>query len=207
MTILSVNKTREFLMGAMRPFLLRMDRVYPHFSRPKELLMDKKTKNLVQAATVAALYAVLTHLQNIILPSSTTAAIQCRLSEALTVLAFFSPAAIPGLSLGCLVFNLTSGAALPLDFLVGSLATLLAALAMRATRNLTVRGLPVMGLLMPALTNAVLVGWELSVYIGGGFRYNAICVAIGELVVLFTAGTVLYTALKRRRLDRTLFGG
>ena len=167
--------------------------------------MRKKTRSLVQAATIAALYVVLTHLQNIILPNSTTAAIQCRLSEVLTVLAFFSPAAIPGLTLGCLVFNLTSGAALPLDFLVGSLATLLAALAMRGTRNVTVKGLPVLGMMMPAMTNAVLVGWELSVYIGGGFWYNAICVAIGELIVLFTAGAILYTALKRRRLDRTLF--
>ena len=169
--------------------------------------MDQKTKKIVQAATIAAIYVVLTHLQNIILPSSTTAAIQCRLSEALTVLAFFSPAAVPGLTLGCLVFNLTSGAALPLDFLVGSLATLLAALGMRLTRNVTVRGLPVVGMAFPAITNALLVGWELKVYIGGGFWYNAICVAIGELIVLYTAGAVLYTALKRRRLDKYLFGG
>ena len=168
--------------------------------------MDKKTKKLVQASTIAAIYVVLTHLQNIILPSSTTAAIQCRLSESLMVLAFFSPAAVPGMTLGCLVFNLTSGAALPLDFLVGSLATLLAALGMRHTRQLTVKGLPVFGLAMPALTNAALVGWELSVYIGGGFWYNAICVAIGELIVLYTAGVVLYTALRRRRLDRKIFG-
>ena len=169
--------------------------------------MDQKTKKMVQAATIAAIYVVLTHLQNIILPSSTTAAIQCRLSEALTVLAFFSPAAVPGLTLGCLVFNLTSGAALPLDFLVGSLATLLAALGMRLTRNVICKGLPVVGMTFPALTNAVLVGWELSVYIGGGFWYNAVCVALGELIVLFTAGAVLYTALKRRRLDKSLFGG
>ena len=169
--------------------------------------MDKKSRKIVQAATIAAIYVVLTHLQNIILPSSTTAAIQCRLSESLAVLAFFNPAAVPGLTLGCLVFNMTSGAALPLDFLVGSLATLLAALGMRATRNVTIKDLPVVGLAMPALTNAVLVGWELSVYIGGGFWYNAICVAIGELIVLYTAGVVLYTALRRRRLDRRIFGG
>ena len=168
--------------------------------------MDKKTKKLVQAAAIAALYVVLTHLQNIILPNSTTAAIQCRLSEALMVLAFFTPAAIPGLTLGCLVFNLTSGAALPLDFLVGSLATFLAASGMRRSRNLTIRGLPVPGLVMPALTNALLVGWELNVYIGGGFWFNAIGVAIGELIVLFTAGAVLYSALRRRRLDSRLFG-
>ena len=169
--------------------------------------MDQKTKKMVQASTIAAIYVVLTHLQNMIFPSSTTAAIQCRLSEAMTVLAFFSPAAVPGLTLGCLVFNLTSGAALPLDFLVGSLATFLAALGMRCTRNVTIKGLPVVGMTFPAITNAVLVGLELSVYIGGGFWYNAVCVAIGELIVLFTAGAVLYTALRRRRLDKRLFGG
>ena len=204
-TILSVNKTREFFDGRNAPIFCAADGVTIRIFSSKGVPMDKKTKKIVQAATIAALYVVLTHLQNIILPSSTTAAIQCRLSEALTVLAFFSPAAVPGLTLGCLVFNITSGAALPLDFLVGSLATFLAAVVMRSSRNLTVRGLPILGLVMPALTNSVLVGWELSVYIGGGFWYNAICVAIGELIVLFTAGVLLYTALKRRRLDSALF--
>ena len=169
--------------------------------------MDKNTRQVVHAAMIAALYVVMTHFQNIILPGSATWAIQCRVSEALCVLACFTPAAIPGLTIGCLVFNISYAGALPLDFLMGSLATLLAALGMRLTRNLTFRNLPVFGMTFPALTNAVLVGWELSVYIGGGFWYNAICVAIGELIVLFTAGSVLYTALRRRHLDRTIFGG
>lgn len=89
--------------------------------------MSKNTRFLTHAAVIAALYAVLTHLQNVLLPGSTTWAIQMRLSEALCVLSFFTPAAIPGLTVGCLVFNITYAAALPLDFLVGSLATLLAA--------------------------------------------------------------------------------
>ena len=169
--------------------------------------MRSKTRLIVHAAIIAALYVVMTHLQNALFPSLTNMAIQYRASEALCILAFFTPAAIPGLTLGCLVFNLTSGAALPLDFLLGSLATMLAALGMRLTRGVTVKGLPVVGMTFPALTNAVLVGWELSVYIGGGFWYNAICVAIGELIVLYTAGVVLYTALRRRRLDRRIFGG
>ena len=88
--------------------------------------MSKNTRFLTHAAVIAALYAVLTHLQNVLLPGSTTWAIQMRLSEALCVLSFFTPAAIPGLTVGCLVFNITYAAALPLDFLVGSLATLLA---------------------------------------------------------------------------------
>ena len=144
-----------------------------------EIFMKKYTRNLVHAAILAALYAVLTHFQNILLPGSATWAIQLRLSEALCILAFFTPAAALGLSVGCLIFNLTFAPALPLDFLVG--------------------------MLMPALFNAVLVGWELSVYIGGGFWMNALYVAIGEIAVLLTAGSVLYYAMKKRNLDTRLF--
>lgn len=168
--------------------------------------MNKKIRNMVYAAIIAALYAVLTHMQNILLPNSASMAIQFRASEALCVLAFFTPAAIPGLSIGCLLFNVTSGAALPLDFLVGTLASLLAAIGMWLTRHVTVKGCPVLGLLMPAITNAALVGWELSIYIGGAFWLNALYVAIGELAVLLSLGTGLYYALKSRGLDKRLFG-
>ena len=161
---------------------------------------------LTHAAVIAALYAVLTHLQNVLLPGSTTWAIQMRLSEALCVLSFFTPAAIPGLTVGCLVFNITYAAALPLDFLVGSLATLLAAGGMWLTRRVTVKGYPLVGMAMPALFNALLVGWELTVYIGGGFFMNALYVALGELAVLLTFGTALYYAVKKRHLDTKVFG-
>lgn len=168
--------------------------------------MNQKVRRLVQAAVIAALYAALTHAQNLLLPGSASMAIQFRASEALCVLAFFTPAAIPGLTLGCLVFNLTSGMALPLDFLVGSLASLLAAWGMWLSRKITVKGLPVLGLTLPAISNALLVGWELSVYIGGGFWLNALYVAIGELAVLLTLGSALCCALKSRGLDQSLFG-
>ena len=167
--------------------------------------MKKTTKYLVQAAVIAALYAVLTHLQNLLLPGSATWAIQMRMSVALCVLAFFTPAAVPGLTIGCLLFNITFAAALPLDFLIGSLATLLAAQGMWMTRNLCVKGYPLAGMLMPALSNAVLVGWELAVYIGGGFWLNALYVAIGEAAVLLVPGSVLYFALKKRHLAGKLF--
>ena len=133
-------------------------------------------------------------------------AIQFRVSEALCVLAFFTPAAIPGLTIGCLLFNLTFSGALPLDFAVGSLATFLAAWGMWLTRRITVKKLPLLGLVLPALTNALLVGWELTMYIGGGFWLNALYVAIGEAAVLLTLGIVLYTAIKKRGLDKRLFG-
>ena len=157
------------------------------------------------AAIIAALYAVLTHLQNILIPNSASFAIQYRLSEALCVLALFTPAAIPGLAVGCLVFNLTFAAALPLDFLAGTAATVLATVAMWKLRAVTFRGYPLPAMVMPALTNALLVGWELTVYIGGGFWFNALCVAVGELVVLFVFGSALYVTMKRRRLDKLLF--
>ena len=168
--------------------------------------MKKHTRYLAQASVIGALYAVLTHLQNLLLPGSATWAIQLRLSEALCVLAFFTPAAAAGLSIGCLIFNLTFAAALPLDFLMGTLATYFAAKAMWLTRHLTVKKLPLLGLFMPALSNALLVGWELSVYVGGGFRMNAVYVALGEAAVLLTLGSALYAAMKKRRLDTRLFG-
>ena len=167
--------------------------------------MQKYTRRLAHAAVLAALYAVLTHFQNILLPGSATWAIQMRLSEALCILAFFTPAAAMGLAVGCLIFNLTFAAALPLDFLVGTAATYLAAKAMWLTRNITVGKLPLLGMLMPALFNALFVGWELSVYIGGAFAVNALYVALGEIIVLLTCGTVLFHAFEKRGLALRLF--
>lgn len=168
--------------------------------------MNKRVRNIVYAAVIAALYVVLTHMQNLLLPGSATWAIQFRVSEALCVLALFTPAAIPGLTVGCLLFNVNYANALPLDFLVGSLATFFACGAMYLTRNVKVKGFPCLALVMPALFNALLVGWELAVYIGGGFFLNALYVAAGELAVLLTLGSLLYAAICRRGLDKRLFG-
>ena len=167
--------------------------------------MTKYPRKIAHAAIIAALYAVLTHMQNILLPGSTTWAIQMRLSEALCILAFFTPSAAMGLAVGCLVFNLSYAGALPLDFLVGSLASFLAAKRMWKLKDRTVKGIPFLGLLMPPITNAILVGWELSVYIGGGFFINAVYVVIGETAVMLTAGLALFLAMKNRGLDKRLF--
>lgn len=164
--------------------------------------MRKNTRYLTHGAVIAALYVALTYLQNLLFPHSAYAAIQFRASEALCVLAFFTPAAIPGLSVGCLLFNI-SNAALPADFLVGTLATVLAASGMYLTRRVKCKGYPLLGLLMPAVFNGILVGWELSVYIGGGFWLNAASVAIGEGAVLLTLGTGLYYALRPPKISRT----
>ena len=131
--------------------------------------------------------------------------IQFRLSEALCVLAFFTPAAAAGLGIGCLLFNLTFANALPLDWAVGTLASFLSAKAMWHFRSVTILDYPLLGMLCPAIFNGLLVGWELTVYIGGGYGMNAVYVALGELGVLLVFGTVLYYAVKARRLNHRIF--
>ena len=168
--------------------------------------MRRKSRFLAHGALLAALYVALTYLQNILIPNSASFAIQFRASEALCVLALFTPAAIPGLTIGCLLFNISFAGALPLDFLVGSLATLLATAGMYAFRNVKLGGYPLLAMLLPAVSNALLVGWELSVYIGGGFWLNALYVAIGELAVLLMLGTALYYVFTGRELARRIFG-
>ena len=167
--------------------------------------MKNHSRFLAHSAIIAALYTILCYLQNFIFPDSASMAVQFRAAEALSVLAFFTPAAIPGLGLGCLLFNLSFAGALPLDFLVGTLASILAAGAMYLLRNVKLWKLPVLGLLMPGIFNAFLVGWELMVYVGGGFWFNAICVALGEWVVLLPLGSALYLAIRSRGLDTRLF--
>jgi uncharacterized membrane protein len=167
--------------------------------------MRKRSHFLAYSAIIAALYTILCYLQNLIFPNSASMAVQFRAAEALCVLAFFTPAAIPGLGLGCLLFNMSFSGALPLDFLVGTLASMLSAGAMYLCRNVKVLRLPVLGLLMPGIFNAFLAGWELMVYVGGGFWLNALCVALGEWVVLLTLGSILYSAIRVRNLDTRLF--
>lgn len=165
--------------------------------------MRRRLLFLTHAALLAALYTALTYLQNFLIPNSASFAIQFRASEALCVLAFFTPAAIPGLTLGCLLFNISYSASLPLDFLVGSLATTLATSSMWLMRRHKTM-LP--GLLMPAAFNAILVGWELAVLIGGSFWLHALYVAIGEAAVMLTLGSVLQATIKARGLDVRFFG-
>ncbi len=171
----------------------------------------KHTKFLVQSGIFAALYVVLTYAQNLIWPGSTTMAIQFRLSEAMCIMALFTPAAIPGLTLGCLLYNISWAQSLPLDWLVGTLATVLATTFMWFLRRVKIMKLPVLALLMPAICNAPLVGWELALFLGeAGFTWplfftNSLCVFIGEAAVLLVLGTILYIAITKRNLDQKLF--
>ena len=181
-TILSINKTKGKRGWAH----------CVHF-----VIMRNKTRNLVYGAMIGALYAALCFLQNALIPNSASFVIQFRAAEALSILALFTPAAIPGLTIGCILFNLSVVGALPWDVPLGGLATFLAAWGSWITRKWTIKGYPIIAILLPAVTNAVLIGWELAVFIGGGFWINAMYVAVGELAVMLTLGSVLYYTIKR----------
>ena len=158
---------------------------------------------LTQAAIIAALYAVLTLLQGILVPGSASMAVQFRVSEAMTLLCCITPAAIPGLTLGCFLANFLFMDALPVDMILGSLATLLAGLAMYALRQIQWKKLPLLAAVMPAVFNGIIIGLEIEIFfIEGPFHFasflvQAGCVALGELVVCFALGLPLYKALDR----------
>lgn len=175
--------------------------------------MKKTTLFIVYAAVIAALYATLTILQNVLLPGSASAAVQFRVAEVLTILALYTPAAIPGLAVGCAVANLSSVAvAGPLDLIIGSLASLIAAALMYATRNVRLVRLPVLAALMPALVNGVLVGFEIDFFMVNqgffnlyDFLFQGGYVALGELAVLFLLGLPLTRLIEVKGLDKKLF--
>lgn len=175
-------------------------------------MKNKKVLFLVQTAVIAAMYAALTYAQNLLLPGTTSAAVQFRVSEALDVLALFTPAAIPGLTLGCILSNIYNiGAGLPLDMIFGSLATLGATLSIYFLRNVKIKNYPFLSLLMPALWNGIVIGWEIETFfIEGPFNFGSFLlqgglVALGELGVLFILGTILYYVITNRSLDKKLF--
>lgn len=179
-------------------------------------MKNKSVQFITQAAVIAAMYAALTILQNVLIPGSASAAIQFRVAEALAVLAMYTPAAIPGLAVGCLVANLSSVTAGlgVLDLIFGPVASLLAALAMYGLRRVRLFNLPILGLCMPALFNGLIVGFEIELVVAvsnitdkvtnefhfglAGFLTAGGFVAIGELAVLFVLGLPLSILLDRK---------
>ena len=168
-------------------------------------MKDKKrsTHYLAQSAVIAALYAAATYLSAAF--SLAYGPIQFRLSEALTVLAVLTPAAIPGLTVGCAIGNISSPMGI-WDVLFGAAATLLSAVCARALRNVQLKKLPILSSSMPVLFNAVIVGLEIVLLTPTdgakltAFLISALEVGAGELVVCFALGLPLYSALRRTKL-------
>jgi uncharacterized membrane protein len=156
-------------------------------------MKTKQIYYLTQAAIIAALYVVLTFAANAL--GLASYAIQVRFSEALTILPFFTPAAIPGLFGGCLLSNLLIGSALP-DVIFGSLATLAGAFGTYALRRFTW-----MAPLPPILANTIVVPL-LLVYVyhlDGTLPFFILTVGIGELISCGLLGMFLLLLLNKYR--------
>ena len=160
-------------------------------------MKNKRVIYLTQAAVIAAIYAVLTVGQNLLFPGTASMAIQFRVAEVLTVLAIYTPAAIPGLTIGCVLANISSvTAGLGFyDMIFGSIASLLAAVTMYLLRSVRIKNIPFPALLMPAIFNGLIVGFEIDFFFIGSLHFNWIdfliqggCVALGELGVLMLLG-------------------
>ncbi len=154
--------------------------------------MNKKGRcsALTQAGIIAALYVVLTYLAAGF--DLASGAVQVRVSEALTILPYFTQAAIPGLTIGCFLANLLVGS-LPSDIVFGTLATLLGALGTRALRNNRY-----LCALPPVVSNMLIIPFILSYayHIPGSIPLMMLTVGLGEFLSCFILGELLIDALR-----------
>lgn len=150
--------------------------------------------DLVLAAMVAALYALLGYFGDIL--QLTFGPVQCRLAEALTVLPFLFPATAPGLAIGCLITNLLSPYG-PIDVIFGTLATAIAAWLTTKMPRWYLAALP------PIIVNAIILppmwAWAEVGAVNSGFwmacGFNALTFIVGEALACYVLGTVLLKAL------------
>jgi uncharacterized membrane protein len=155
-------------------------------------MRNKNVANLTRAAIIAALYVVLTYIANAL--GLASGSIQVRFSEALTILPFFTPAAIPGLFVGCLLSNILTGCALP-DIIFGSIATLLGALGTYFLRKKS----PWLAPISPIAANTIIVPFVLLYAYGvQPLWLSFITVGIGEIISCGVLGMLLLFALKKR---------
>lgn len=163
-------------------------------------MRNKSVRFTVQAALIAAVYVVLTYFISAF--GLASGAIQIRLSEAMTVLPYFTSAAIPGLGIGCLLANLLTGAPI-YDVVFGSLATLLGAVG-----TYLLRKHKFLCTLAPVVANMAIIplvlryGYGLKVELGGmdmSIPFYMLTIGIGEVICCCVLGTVLQNALSKVR--------
>ncbi len=153
-------------------------------------MKNKQTQFLTQAAMIAALYVVITWL----FAAFSFGEVQVRLSEALTILPLFTPAAVPGLFVGCIIGNILGGAVLP-DIIFGSLATLIGAFF---TRKLSDSN-PFLGPIPPIVANTLIVPFVLkyAYSVPLPIPFMMLTVGIGEVISCGVLGMALYFTLSR----------
>lgn len=153
-------------------------------------MQNQKLSFLVQSAMIAAIYVALT----LVFQAFSFREVQVRLAEALTILPLFTPAAVPGLFVGCLIGNIFGGAILP-DIIFGSLATLIGAVGTYLLRNRK----PILGPVPPILANIIIVPPVLKYAYGTPMPIPLmmLTVGIGEVLSCGVLGLILYFALKK----------
>ena len=150
---------------------------------------SNKTLYIVHAAIIAALYVVLTYIAAGF--DLASGAIQVRFSECLTVLPYFTGAAVPGVTLGCLIANIVTGSAMP-DVIFGTLATLIGAVGSYLLRkNRFLVSIP------PVVANALIIPFVLKYAYGieGSLAFFALTVGAGEIITCVIFGQILISAL------------
>lgn len=161
--------------------------------------MKRKTHYLAVSALIAALYAGSTYMMAFF--GLSYGPVQFRISEALTILPVFCPAAITGLTVGCFIANIFSYN--PIDMLFGTAATLIASLLSYWLRRVKWWDLPVLAALMPVLVNGIIVGFEIAFFFTEGnatltsFLVSGLWVALGEIAVCVGLGLPLYSAVSK----------
>ena len=158
-------------------------------------MKEPNTRLITMGAAIAALYVVLTLIANAF--GLANYAIQVRFSEALTILPYFTPVAIPGLFAGCIISNILTGA-MPLDVIFGSLATLIGAIG----TNILKKKFPKikwLAPLPPIIANTIVVPFVLAyVYkFDGSIPYFMLTVGIGEVISCGILGMILLFSLEK----------
>ncbi len=159
-------------------------------------MKENKTRNLVHGALIAAIYVVLT----IAFRPISFGPIQFRISEALCVLPFFTAAAIPGVTIGCLISNVIGGAVI-MDVVFGTLATLIGAIGSQLLRrNRYLVSIP------PIISNTLIIPWVLKFAYGSEdlVWYMMITIGIGEILAIGVLGQLLISVLTKYR--KMIFG-
>lgn len=169
--------------------------------------MDTRSlsRRLVRAAMIAAVYVALC----LALAPLSFGTVQVRFAEVLTLLPVLCPEAILGVSLGCFLSNMVASA--PVDMVVGTAATLLAALVSYKLRKVRFKGLPLASALPPVLFNAFIVGIELTLLYSPAnapptlYLINILTVGAGQLVSCMLLGVLLVWFIEKNAPLRRLF--
>lgn len=151
--------------------------------------MNSKTKYLTNAAFIAAMYVVLTYLTNMV--GLANGVIQVRLSEALCVMAYFTSAAIPGLTIGCFLSNLLTGCVI-FDIIFGTIATLIGAIVARLIRKYKY-AVPIPTIVANAVTVPLVLRFAYGIDLP--YLYMFATVATGEIISAGVIGMFLMKVL------------